>query len=1010
MTDALKQSRAPQCRRCASRRGVASVLAMMFLVLFGSLVAAMAITSRSNIRTASTHLDVMQAMSAAETGMQIAERRLTESAERFVVSNSTITPDFVEALWQGNLADFGEFTTKASSSGVGDDPAGLAAALVNFHAQDANLVIRDELDLSAPGILAAWPDADLTIYQADWWVITPITALQTVPDGAPPPPAYQIVYAPLTDGQTIRIIAIGYDFVHGRPPMTRTITRDFRLTKAIDHAIISPSRIMVGKNVQIVGDLGIRYDDITFSNGDPLISRSDFRGLDAGFDARLDQLFAVLSDPALDVDGDNRLRVGHPVEGPAIPDDELNPVAFADATGDGYVDEFDVFINYFDRSPRDNRVEIATEFINDDGDVIDPDLADLIDGATPDRNRNGIWGYVDTNHNGKYEPNGTPPESLTDWTWVNISTGVLTKVYLDGELGYRDGYLDDMDRYVKLDGALTFRVDKQDWYDEQGNPDEKIQGAIRPKGADSAQSYNAADNKLPLVDASSFSTANSALLDAADGDSFWVQVQANLAAAGKSATLASLFGPSMNYIEVSSEGTTYTDSNGIERPMPRYMRLDIDRDGDARPDNWETAYFEPMPMDSPNVADWYYRPVFEGMVFKDVVLPMGLNALFKDCVFAGVTRVETHPDNHGKYAGTVGTTYAAWSIYGQLEFDPAIGRPVPKRDRYMFGDDPDEYNETDGCPNCPPLDTSVLPESAIPPQAMLLMAPQPLDKADVPANQVGSYAPAEYASLPEPLLVSVTELVGGSYQTVVRRVTDSKDYSNNIRMHNCLVVGSVVSDTPREFTHIRNKVQFTGSTRFMTEHPTEQDWNPEPGDIDQIVRSSMMLPNFSVDVGTFNSPADQDVELKGAIIAGVLDIRGNTEVDGSLILTYKPTHGEGPLVDLYGAPIGNPAGFNASIGYFGPEDGDYESLNPNDLAVVNGQKIVGWDLNGDGFADLGPGESPTPAQLAAGAVAIPFNGYGKVRIQFNPDMQLPDGIMLPMKIRGVANSYREGKL
>lgn len=993
------------------RRGVASVLAMMFLVLFGSLVAAMAITSRSNIRTASTHLEVMQAMSAADTGMAIAERRLAESAERFIVANSTITAEFVDGLWKGNLDDFGQVMVAASPSSVGDDPAGLAEALVNFHMLDTNIITRDALDLSEPGILEAWPDADLTVYQADWWVITPIIALQEQIEDSPPPPAYQVVYAPLADGETIRVISIGYDFVDGRGPMTRTITRDFRMTKSIDHAIISPSRIMIGKNVQIVGDMGARYDDLDFANGDPLVTRSDFRGLDAGLDARLDELFAILRNPALDVDGDNRLRIGHPVEGGAIPGDEINPDAFLDATGDGYVDEFDVFINFFDRAPRDNRIHIATEFVNDNGDVIDPDLALLIDGSNPDRNRNGKFGFLDYNNNGLFEPEASPSETLIDWIWVPQSDGTMSRAYLDGELGYLDGYIDDMDRYVKIDGKLIFRVGQGEWASTQGNPNTRIEGAIRPQSAaESAKNFEADDEQLPLVNASSFTSTGSALLDAADGESFWVQVQANLALAGKNATLESLHGPTMNYIEASEVGSTYTDDEGIERPMPRYQRVDMDINGDGRPDNWETAYYEPMPMDSPNVADWYYRPVFDGMVFRNVVIPKGLNALFRDCVFSGVTRVETHTDNSGVFEGSAGNIYAAWSMYGQMEYDSTIGRPVPKRPRYLFGDDPDEYDPSSGCVNCPPLEEDVLPEEALPPMAMLYMALDPLDKADIPADQVGSYSAEDYSSLPDPLIIRTNVWNGTAYEERLVRVHDSKMYSNNVRFHNCQVVGSIVSDTPQEYTHIRNKIQFTGSTRFMTEHPTEQAWNPDEEDLNQILRSSMMLPNFSVDVGTFNSPAEQDVKLQGAVIAGVLDIRGNAEVDGSLILTFKPTHGEGPLVDLYGSPIGNPAGFNTSIGYFGPSDGDFESIDPNTLPMHEGQRIVGWDLNGDGFADLGPSETPTSAQIAAGAVALPFNGYGKIRIKFNPDMQLPDGILLPMRVRPVAESYREGKL
>lgn len=73
-------------------------------------------------------------------------------------------------------------------------------------------------------------------------------------------------------------------------------------------------------------------------------------------------------------------------------------------------------------------------------------------------------------------------------------------------------------------------------------------------------------------------------------------------------------------------------------------------------------------------------------------------------------------------------------------------------------------------------------------------------------------------------------------------------------------------------------------------------------------------------------------------------------------------------------------------------------------------KIVGWDLNGDGFADLGPDETPTEDEFDAGAVSVPFNGFGRIRLQFNSDAALPDGLMLPVKALPVPASYREGKL
>jgi len=166
----------------------------------------------------------------------------------------------------------------------------------------------------------------------------------------------------------------------------------------------------------------------------------------------------------------------------------------------------------------------------------------------------------------------------------------------------------------------------------------------------------------------------------------------------------------------------------------------------------------------------------------------------------------------------------------------------------------------------------------------------------------------------------------------------------------------------------------------------------------------MMLPGYSVDIGSFNSPPSQNVQLQGAVVAGVLDVRGNTTINGALLLTFAPTYGQAPLIDSQGNPMGNPAGFNASLGYFGPSDGDNESLDPSNLPTVGGVKIVGYDTNGDGLADVGPNEA-----APSGAVAVPFYGYGRVQIKFSTTMGLPDGLPLPLQFVPRASTYRESK-
>jgi hypothetical protein len=80
-------------------------------------------------------------------------------------------------------------------------------------------------------------------------------------------------------------------------------------------------------------------------------------------------------------------------------------------------------------------------------------------------------------------------------------------------------------------------------------------------------------------------------------------------------------------------------------PLPRYLRLDPDTNEDGLPDNWSTAYYEKMPFNTPGFSDWYYRPVYHNMTFKDVQIDEGTNALFLNCTFVGVTYVKSATDN-----------------------------------------------------------------------------------------------------------------------------------------------------------------------------------------------------------------------------------------------------------------------------------------------------------------------------------------------------------------------------
>ena len=75
------------------------------------------------------------------------------------------------------------------------------------------------------------------------------------------------------------------------------------------------------------------------------------------------------------------------------------------------------------------------------------------------------------------------------------------------------------------------------------------------------------------------------------------------------------------------------------------------------------------------------------------------------------------------------------------------------------------------------------------------------------------------------------------------------------------------------------------------------------------------------------------------------------------------------------------------------------------LPIVGGVKIVGYDIDGDGLADTSPFD-PQPA----GSTPVPFYGYGRIELRTDPNMIMPDGIMIPLQADWKIGTYSEGRL
>ncbi len=188
-------------------------------------------------------------------------------------------------------------------------------------------------------------------------------------------------------------------------------------------------------------------------------------------------------------------------------------------------------------------------------------------------------------------------------------------------------------------------------------------------------------------------------------------------------------------------------------------------------------------------------------------------------------------------------------------------------------------------------------------------------------------------------------------------VADTKDYGNNVRFDGCTFEGVVVTEAPTAFTHVRNKLQFTGKTQF--------DLNAESLTSEQkrlFRKSTILAPQFSIDMGTFTDPdsPDEVTRLEGTIVAGVLDVRGQAQIEGSIITTFEPVPGQGPL-----AEGGNPATFNTTLGYFESTAGDSEA-------------------------------------------EMPDGGFGRVMIRYDPSRAMPDGITSSIDVLPELDSYFEG--
>jgi hypothetical protein len=645
-------------RVSARRRGVSSVLAMMFLVIFGSLAAAMAVVAQGNLRTADSAMKVSRAMSAAETGMVFATRRLAEQSNRFVVEKGVIDVDYAEDLWKGTFdegADGAVVVLPPDGYSEPSEPAGVAEALFFVHADDAHSIEPEPSDSLLPHI-----DSYGTLR------VKPV-ALTAHADGTPSEdgPYFRLKYELLETVPYVRVTSQGVD-----GNITRTLQMDFFINKRIEYAVIAPSRIMIGKNVRVEGPLGSRYGvvdgELDSANGDPLVMRSDFYWLDPGLDNTLDIFFTQLA--AHDADGDGRLRLYHPQESLGI---AAAPGELVDHDQNEYVDDFDLFLGHFDANSdgwvvydqllaNDAGLGMLTEEFAD----IDDQMARLIDEALPDRDGDG---------------------EFTD---------------SDRALGYRDGVLDVKDLYAKVRGELMFAVTSDEWEIAHGESYQTVvQGTVLPGLDKSAVMFGAGEEDLREVTTDMFNASQT-----------WFEAQVPSGSADFDAQVAS--GEAGGGTFTPPGGTTWESIphgapgayDYYQRPIYENMRFMnvrlpmgnnglfkdctfvgvtfIDTDPDCAHENWNYAGALEKVESPPGSGNFVYEPKYPGVVAEHMSdgtpVPdtkfVSNNIRFESCTFIG------------SIAGVKPNEYTHWRNKVQLTGETRF---------YVDADDPDLADQPD---------------------------------------------------------------------------------------------------------------------------------------------------------------------------------------------------------------------------------------------------------------------------------------------------------------------------
>jgi hypothetical protein len=126
---------------------------------------------------------------------------------------------------------------------------------------------------------------------------------------------------------------------------------------------------------------------------------------------------------------------------------------------------------------------------------------------------------------------------------------------------------------------------------------------------------------------------------------------------------------------------------------------------------------------------------------------------------------------------------------------------------------------------------------------------------------------------------------------------------NNIRFNNCTFNGTIITNVPQSFNWQSNTLYFTGAATFNNQS--------------SIQEATILAPHFNVNLGNTNPELSDNNVLTGAIVGGIVDVRGNAQIYGTIISMADTSSYTSGYVTNIGATLGDGGSETTEVGDVG---------------------------------------------------------------------------------------------